>query len=139
MRHARVVHLQRQEVHARVRLGGRHDVLALPGADLNDKRVGIAPCPAHIIRVKHEALAHIQGAFAGIDVEQIIGGIVVPRTLQPGIQTPGPAHERKHFMHGMPALPLLRHVTRRTVGNILVFFIVFLHSSLLSMRSGQIG
>ena len=72
MGHAGVIHLQREEVHTGIRLGRGHDVLALAGTDLHDKRIGVAPHLAHILPVERESLTYVQRPFSGIDVEQVL-------------------------------------------------------------------
>ena len=97
MRHARIVDLQSKEVDVRLGSCGGNDVLALPGADFHDQRIGIAPRFADIGLVEHETLTHVEGPFARVDVQQIRIGVGVPCTLQSRIKARRAAHEGQYF------------------------------------------
>ena len=100
VRDAGVVHLQREEVDVGVRGRGGDDVLALSGADFDDQRIGVAPGHGDGVAVEREVVAHVQRPLAVVDVQQIRVGVVVPRALQPRVQTAGSPHERQYRTRG---------------------------------------
>ena len=79
-----------------MRRGGRGDVLALAGADLDDERMIVAPGPAHVVLIDHERRVDREAPAVRISrqIEQIFRPLLVPRLLQLGGKAAASTHER---------------------------------------------